>query len=38
VAEARIIRVRQHGRAIPDGRIRLAIGDAITGLEVIVGK
>jgi hypothetical protein len=38
VPGARIVRVMQHGREIPDGRIRLAIGDAITGLEVIVGK
>jgi hypothetical protein len=38
VAGARIVRVMQHGREIPDGRIRLAMGDAVTGLEVIVGK
>lgn len=38
VRGARIVRVMQHGGELANGRVRLANGEAITGLEVIVGK
>jgi hypothetical protein len=38
VPGVRILRVMQHGREIANAQIRLATGEAITGLEVIVGK
>jgi carboxypeptidase family protein len=34
----RIVRVTQHGREIPNGRIRLGPSESITGLEVLVGR
>ena len=37
-AGLRVTRVSQHGREIPNSRIRLAPGETITGLEYLVGK
>jgi len=37
VAGLRILRVAQHGREIAGARIRLGLGETITGLEVLVG-
>jgi hypothetical protein len=38
VGDLRIIRVTQHGREIPGGRIRVGSGETLTGLEVLVGQ
>lgn len=37
-AGVRVVRVLQSGREIPNGRIRVGLGDTLTGLEVVVGK
>jgi hypothetical protein len=34
----RVVRVTQQGREIPNGRIRVALGESITDLEVLVSK
>ena len=34
----RVVRVTQQGREIPNGRIRVALGELITDLEVVVSK
>jgi hypothetical protein len=37
-AGQRILRVTQHGREIPNGRVHVAPGETITDLEVLVGR
>ncbi len=37
VGDLRIVRVTQHGREIPSGRIRVGSGDTLSGIEVLVG-
>ena len=34
----RIVRVMQHGREIPHARVRVGLGETITGLEVMVAR
>lgn len=36
--DLRIVRVTQHGREIPSGRIRVGSGETLTGIEVLVGS
>jgi hypothetical protein len=38
VGNLRIVRVTQHGRDIPSGRIRVGSGEMLTGIEVLVGR
>jgi hypothetical protein len=38
VAGLRIVRVTRHGREIPNEQIRVALGESITDLEVVVAK
>jgi hypothetical protein len=37
VGDLRIIRVTQHGREIPSGRIRVGSGETLSGIEIVVG-
>jgi hypothetical protein len=34
----RVVRVTQHGREIAGARIRVGLGDTLTGFEVLVGR
>jgi hypothetical protein len=38
VGDLRIVRVSQHGRDIPNGRIRVGSGETLSGIEVMVGS
>jgi hypothetical protein len=38
VARLRVVRVTQNGRELPHGQVRVALGESITDLEVLVGK